>query len=314
MHDCVSVVKVPILARLEALRDEELDERREKRRRQAAEDEAKGAERGPEDKEGPDAQDAASKAGTPSADVTPPEHSGTTGETPPPGPHRTLVMLEPTPTPPDPPPGAPPNPPPPPPPPRARGGGARTTPPRCRGHSDGAVTRPHHHVAVPGAGRGLGRADGREQPTGGVPHGHLELGLLHLGRVGGGSPPPPSPPKTHPGPPRDPHPPPPMPLSRPTIAPLPPRPRRARPPGTPPGPFRGPTRGGSWRSRCRPPAARRRIHWLGSASRRAWTPRSWQPFPTTSGGRCCRTSWGSAPLPGPRPVPAPPRPWWPIPA
>lgn len=36
-----------------------------------------------------------------------PEHSGTTGETPPPGPHRTLVMLEPTPTPPDPPPGAP---------------------------------------------------------------------------------------------------------------------------------------------------------------------------------------------------------------
>ncbi|KAK2511605.1 Huwe1, partial [Columba livia] len=41
MHDCVSVVKVPILARLEALRDEELDERREKRRRQAAEDEAK---------------------------------------------------------------------------------------------------------------------------------------------------------------------------------------------------------------------------------------------------------------------------------
>ncbi|XP_017695387.1 PREDICTED: E3 ubiquitin-protein ligase HUWE1-like, partial [Lepidothrix coronata] len=101
------MVKVPILARLEALRDEELDERREKRRRQAAEDEAKGAERGPEDKEGPDAQDAASKAGTPSADVTPPEHSGTAGETPPPGPHRTLVMLEPTPTPPDPPPGAP---------------------------------------------------------------------------------------------------------------------------------------------------------------------------------------------------------------
>ncbi|XP_074390353.1 LOW QUALITY PROTEIN: E3 ubiquitin-protein ligase HUWE1-like, partial [Zonotrichia albicollis] len=108
MHDCVSVVKVPILARLEALRDEELDERREKRRRQAAEDEAKGAERGPEDKDGAEAQqDAASKAGPASADVTPPEHSGTPGETPPPGPHRTLVMLEPTPTPPDPPPGAP---------------------------------------------------------------------------------------------------------------------------------------------------------------------------------------------------------------
>uniref|UniRef100_A0A8B9MW57 HECT-type E3 ubiquitin transferase n=1 Tax=Accipiter nisus TaxID=211598 RepID=A0A8B9MW57_9AVES len=93
MHDCVSVVKVPILARLEALRDEELDERREKRRRQAAEEEAKGTERGPEDKDGSDAQVR--------------EHSGTTGETPPPGPHRTLVMLEPTPTPPDPPPGAP---------------------------------------------------------------------------------------------------------------------------------------------------------------------------------------------------------------
>ncbi|KAM3656124.1 E3 ubiquitin-protein ligase HUWE1-like [Ammospiza maritima maritima] len=83
MHDCVSVVKVPILA--------ELDERREKRRRQAAEDEAKGAERGPEDKDGAEAQqDAASKAGPASADVTPPEHSGTPGETPPPGPHRTL--------------------------------------------------------------------------------------------------------------------------------------------------------------------------------------------------------------------------------
>uniref|UniRef100_A0A8B9MUX3 HECT-type E3 ubiquitin transferase n=1 Tax=Accipiter nisus TaxID=211598 RepID=A0A8B9MUX3_9AVES len=72
MHDCVSVVKVPILARLEALRDEELDERREKRRRQAAEEEAKGTERGPEDKDGSDAQDAASKAATASTDVTPP--------------------------------------------------------------------------------------------------------------------------------------------------------------------------------------------------------------------------------------------------
>ncbi|KAM6228585.1 E3 ubiquitin-protein ligase HUWE1-like isoform 1-T1 [Spheniscus humboldti] len=130
MHDCVSVVKVPILARLEALRDEELDERREKRRRQAAEEEAKGTDRGPEDKDGPDAQDAASKAATASADVAPPEHSGTTGETPPPGPHRTLVMLEPTPTPPDPSPGAPQIPARPPPTPRTRRGGAGTTPPR----------------------------------------------------------------------------------------------------------------------------------------------------------------------------------------
>uniref|UniRef100_A0A8V5GUB3 E3 ubiquitin-protein ligase HUWE1 n=1 Tax=Melopsittacus undulatus TaxID=13146 RepID=A0A8V5GUB3_MELUD len=115
MHDCVSVVKVPILARLEALRDEELDERREKRRRQAAEEEAKGTERGgPEDKEGADTQDVASKAATAATDVTPPGNSfrsfplpstGTTGETPPPGPHRTLVMLERTPTPPDPPSG-----------------------------------------------------------------------------------------------------------------------------------------------------------------------------------------------------------------
>ncbi|XP_069738899.1 E3 ubiquitin-protein ligase HUWE1-like [Phaenicophaeus curvirostris] len=73
MHDCVAVVKVPILARLEALRDEELDERREKRRRQAAEDEAKGSERGPEDKDAPDTQqDAASKATGASSEVTPP--------------------------------------------------------------------------------------------------------------------------------------------------------------------------------------------------------------------------------------------------
>uniref|UniRef100_A0A8C5SW23 E3 ubiquitin-protein ligase HUWE1 n=1 Tax=Laticauda laticaudata TaxID=8630 RepID=A0A8C5SW23_LATLA len=41
MHDCVSVVKVPIINHLEALRDEELEERREKRRKQLAEEEAK---------------------------------------------------------------------------------------------------------------------------------------------------------------------------------------------------------------------------------------------------------------------------------
>ncbi|XP_055022354.1 E3 ubiquitin-protein ligase HUWE1 isoform X8 [Boleophthalmus pectinirostris] len=39
MHDCVSVVKIPILQHLEYLRDEELEERREKRRRQMAEEE-----------------------------------------------------------------------------------------------------------------------------------------------------------------------------------------------------------------------------------------------------------------------------------
>ncbi|XP_056366849.1 E3 ubiquitin-protein ligase HUWE1 [Oenanthe melanoleuca] len=101
MHDCVSVVKVPILARLEALRDEELDERREKRRRQAAEDEAKGAERGPDDKDGAEAQDSAPKPSCASAELTPSEPGGT----PPPGAQRTLVMLEPAPAPPDPPPG-----------------------------------------------------------------------------------------------------------------------------------------------------------------------------------------------------------------
>uniref|UniRef100_A0A3Q3W3I7 E3 ubiquitin-protein ligase HUWE1 n=1 Tax=Mola mola TaxID=94237 RepID=A0A3Q3W3I7_MOLML len=39
MHDCVAVVKVPILQHLESLRDEELEERREKRKRQMAEEE-----------------------------------------------------------------------------------------------------------------------------------------------------------------------------------------------------------------------------------------------------------------------------------
>ncbi|XP_061759400.1 E3 ubiquitin-protein ligase HUWE1 isoform X2 [Nerophis ophidion] len=46
MHDCVAVVKVPILQHLEGLRDEELEERREKRRRQLAEvEESKQNER-----------------------------------------------------------------------------------------------------------------------------------------------------------------------------------------------------------------------------------------------------------------------------
>lgn len=70
------MVKVPILARLEALRDEELDERREKRRRQAAEEEAKGTERGPEDKDGSDAQ----VRGTPNILLThPPPQKNKTG-------------------------------------------------------------------------------------------------------------------------------------------------------------------------------------------------------------------------------------------
>uniref|UniRef100_A0A670YEI1 E3 ubiquitin-protein ligase HUWE1 n=1 Tax=Pseudonaja textilis TaxID=8673 RepID=A0A670YEI1_PSETE len=53
MHDCVSVVKVPIINHLEALRDEELEERREKRRKQLAEEEAKVSDKAKdsEDKE-----------------------------------------------------------------------------------------------------------------------------------------------------------------------------------------------------------------------------------------------------------------------
>ncbi|XP_041429057.1 E3 ubiquitin-protein ligase HUWE1 isoform X4 [Xenopus laevis] len=51
MHDCVSVVKVPIINHLESLRDEELEERREKRRKQLAEEEAKMADRSKEEKD-----------------------------------------------------------------------------------------------------------------------------------------------------------------------------------------------------------------------------------------------------------------------
>ncbi|XP_029463820.1 E3 ubiquitin-protein ligase HUWE1 isoform X4 [Rhinatrema bivittatum] len=49
MHDCVSVVKVPIINHLEALRDEELEERREKRRKQLAEEEAKVVDKAKEE-------------------------------------------------------------------------------------------------------------------------------------------------------------------------------------------------------------------------------------------------------------------------
>ncbi|KAM5145307.1 E3 ubiquitin-protein ligase HUWE1 isoform 14-T14 [Mantella aurantiaca] len=54
MHDCVSVVKVPIINHLEALRDEELEERREKRRKQLAEEEAKMSEKAKEEKDSKD--------------------------------------------------------------------------------------------------------------------------------------------------------------------------------------------------------------------------------------------------------------------
>lgn len=48
------VVKVPIVNHLEFLRDEELEERREKRRKQLAEEETKITDKGKEDKENRD--------------------------------------------------------------------------------------------------------------------------------------------------------------------------------------------------------------------------------------------------------------------
>ncbi|KAG8447780.1 hypothetical protein GDO86_015044 [Hymenochirus boettgeri] len=67
MHDCVSVVKVPIINHLESLRDEELEERREKRRKQLAEEEAKMAEKSKEEKEAKEqnSQGATSKRNSP---------------------------------------------------------------------------------------------------------------------------------------------------------------------------------------------------------------------------------------------------------
>ncbi|XP_069065433.1 E3 ubiquitin-protein ligase HUWE1 isoform X1 [Pleurodeles waltl] len=77
MHDCVSVVKVPIINHLESLRDEELEERREKRRKQLAEEEAKNAEKSKEDKgkenKAPDSQVAGSKANN-SMEQKPPDN------------------------------------------------------------------------------------------------------------------------------------------------------------------------------------------------------------------------------------------------
>nr|XP_020034128.1 E3 ubiquitin-protein ligase HUWE1 isoform X8 [Castor canadensis] len=93
MHDCVSVVKVPIVNHLEFLRDEELEERREKRRKQLAEEETKITDKSKEDKENRDqsAQCTASKTndsteqnlsdGTPMPDSYPTTPSSTDAAT-----------------------------------------------------------------------------------------------------------------------------------------------------------------------------------------------------------------------------------------
>ncbi|KAM5290394.1 E3 ubiquitin-protein ligase HUWE1 isoform 1-T4 [Glossophaga mutica] len=106
MHDCVSVVKVPIVNHLEFLRDEELEERREKRRKQLAEEETKITEKGKEDKENRDqsAQCTSSKTndsteqnlsdGTPMPDsypTTPSSTDAATSES-----KDTLVTLQPS--------------------------------------------------------------------------------------------------------------------------------------------------------------------------------------------------------------------------
>uniref|UniRef100_A0A452SEF1 HECT, UBA and WWE domain containing E3 ubiquitin protein ligase 1 n=1 Tax=Ursus americanus TaxID=9643 RepID=A0A452SEF1_URSAM len=106
MHDCVSVVKVPIVNHLEFLRDEELEERREKRRKQLAEEETKITDKGKEDKENRDqsAQCTASKTndsteqnlsdGTPMPDsypTTPSSTDAATSES-----RDTLVTLQPS--------------------------------------------------------------------------------------------------------------------------------------------------------------------------------------------------------------------------
>uniref|UniRef100_A0A452SEK8 E3 ubiquitin-protein ligase HUWE1 n=1 Tax=Ursus americanus TaxID=9643 RepID=A0A452SEK8_URSAM len=101
MHDCVSVVKVPIVNHLEFLRDEELEERREKRRKQLAEEETKITDKGKEDKENRD-QSAQPKEGkylemkygTPMPDsypTTPSSTDAATSES-----RDTLVTLQPS--------------------------------------------------------------------------------------------------------------------------------------------------------------------------------------------------------------------------
>ncbi|XP_028923932.1 E3 ubiquitin-protein ligase HUWE1 isoform X2 [Ornithorhynchus anatinus] len=104
MHDCVSVVKVPIINHLESLRDEELEERREKRRKQLAEEEAKMADKAKEEKENKDqnSQGATSKTNssaeqnlsdrTPRPDNYPSAASSAEGTSA--GPKQTHVTLE----------------------------------------------------------------------------------------------------------------------------------------------------------------------------------------------------------------------------
>ncbi|XP_036596001.1 E3 ubiquitin-protein ligase HUWE1 [Trichosurus vulpecula] len=100
MHDCVSVVKVPVLNHLEALRDEELEERREKRRQQLADGESKGKEE-KENKE-QSTQETTSKTDTSAqqnvTDQTPGSDSYPTTPSSPEGtsarPKQTLVTLE----------------------------------------------------------------------------------------------------------------------------------------------------------------------------------------------------------------------------
>ncbi|XP_071657347.1 E3 ubiquitin-protein ligase HUWE1 isoform X2 [Patagioenas fasciata] len=189
MHDCVSVVKVPILARLEALRDEELDERREKRRRQAAEDEAKATSA--EDKD----TEAAAKA---TSDVPPPENSGATC---------TLVMLEPTPTPPDPPPQIPPRPPQPP---ESQEGGGGPT----RAPPDAEATQMELSPAPTITSLSPERAEDSDALT--APSSQLEGSPMDTSSLAscsleepGGAPPPPPAPQNPPGTPQGPPPAPP---------------------------------------------------------------------------------------------------------
>ncbi|XP_030403213.1 E3 ubiquitin-protein ligase HUWE1 isoform X7 [Gopherus evgoodei] len=104
MHDCVSVVKVPIVNHLEALRDEELEERREKRRKQLAEEEAKATDKAKEEKDGKE-QSAQGAVPTPNT-ATEQSLSDAAGRTdgfpaappaaegPSVGPKQTLVTLE----------------------------------------------------------------------------------------------------------------------------------------------------------------------------------------------------------------------------
>uniref|UniRef100_A0A8C3HWY2 E3 ubiquitin-protein ligase HUWE1 n=1 Tax=Chrysemys picta bellii TaxID=8478 RepID=A0A8C3HWY2_CHRPI len=101
MHDCVSVVKVPIVNHLEALRDEELEERREKRRKQLAEEEAKATDKAKEEKDGKEC--GVSHLSPVSPSLPAPDAAGRTdgfpaappaAEGPSAGPKQTLVTLE----------------------------------------------------------------------------------------------------------------------------------------------------------------------------------------------------------------------------